>query len=372
LAEHQTGDTREQSDTTWKRRGLFAAAWAALAAIVARQTTEPVSATTTDTNFVANGTATIGVDASPGTFSIGVDGRGSTAGVNATGGTFGVSASGTNTGMYGVGPFGGASLGQIAGFQAEVDGTNPYASALYAFSVSSGIGSMGVRGTIHNSVAAASTIGVYGENLSSNTGGLPGAGGFGVYGYSAKGHGVAAAAGTAGAGAIVGATNGIAGAYAGIFFGALVVVGGPKSAAVANEDGSHSLLYCLESPESWFEDFGKAELSCGRAEVDIDPAFAAVADVSEYHVFLTARGRYHLAVTRQTPAGFTVEASAVAAADDTAEGLEGTFSWRLVAKRKDIPAPRLAKIQLPPEPKRPDLPAPRLAARPQPFSRVPR
>src|SRR5215207_3856366 len=81
------------------------------------------------------------------------------------------------------------------------------------------------------------------------------------------------------AAAVVGATNGVAGAYAGAFYGPLVVsgnftvVGGAKSAAVPHPDGSHRRLYCVESPESWFEDFGSAKLICGEAVVALDRDF---------------------------------------------------------------------------------------------------
>jgi hypothetical protein len=81
----------------------------------------------------------------------------------------------------------------------------------------------------------------------------------------------------AGAAAVVGATNGVAGAYAAAFYGPVIVggnftvVGGAKSAAVPHPDGSHRRLYCVESPESWFEDFGEAALVCGEASVGRSP-----------------------------------------------------------------------------------------------------
>ena len=107
----------------------------------------------------------------------------------------------------------------------------------------------------------------------------------------------------------MGATNGVAGAYAGVFYGPVVVGGdftvfGAKSAAVPHPDGSHRRLYCMESPESWFEDFGKGTLECGQADVTIDPDFAAVVDMDDYHVFLTQYGGHDdLSVTAQTPLG---------------------------------------------------------------------
>ena len=119
---------------------------------------------------------------------------------------------------------------------------------------------------------------LYARNESSHTGPTPGAGGFAVYGVSRWGHGVVGHSRAAGAAGIVGATNGVPGTAAGAFFGdvfvfgTLTVAGGAKSAAVPHPDGSsHRRLYGMESPESWFEDFGDAQLDGGRAEVTFDP-----------------------------------------------------------------------------------------------------
>jgi hypothetical protein len=75
----------------------------------------------------------------------------------------------------------------------------------------------------------------------------------GVVGFSQNGHGVA------------GYTSSPS-MYGGIFLGGLVVFG-KKSSAVRHPGGSHRLLYCMESPESWFEDFGRAKLVRGRSTV---------------------------------------------------------------------------------------------------------
>src|ERR1700730_17019157 len=210
-----------------------------------------------------------------------------------------------------------------------------------------------IRGEIPAGTSA-NTIAIYGVNNSTYAGAGPGAGGFGVYGLCAKGHGLVGATATAGGAAVVGATNGISGAYAGAFYGqvavggAFTVFGGPKSAAVPHPDGSHRRLYCMESPESWFEDFGESTLACGQAEVRLDPDFAAVVDLSKYHVFLSGYDDFELRVKERTPAGFRVKAK-----DDTSSG---AFSWREVAKRKDIPAPRFETVTVPHEPVLPLLP----------------
>jgi hypothetical protein len=343
-------DEQGMARHTWKRRGLLAAAWAAVAAIVARQTTKPVEAgvdgdvvlggsnTTTMTTAITNTTANgHGLDL------VSTAGAGST-GLFAVGGGFGVAAQ--NTG----GIAGGAA---VYGVTSRTDNYGVWGNA------DAGVGVLGqsvsgnaIRGQTFGS---ANTIAMYGLNNSSYAGATPGAGGFAIYGLCAKGHGLVGATSTAGGAAVVGATNGVAGAYAGAFYGqvavggAFTVFGGPKSAAVPHPDGSHRRLYCMESPESWFEDFGKGQLDCGHAEVTLDPDFAAVVQVDDYHVFLTGYdGQSDLSVCERTSSGFQVRA--------TSGTGSGSFSWRVVAKRKDIPAPRFETVTVPHEPVLPSLP----------------
>jgi hypothetical protein len=215
-------------------------------------------------------------------------------------------------------------------------------------------GGIGVYGELPTTVST-NGIAVFGLNNSTHVGPAPGAGGFGVFGHSARGNGLVGATGTAGGAAVVGATNGVAGAYAGVFYGAVVVsgpftvVGGPKSAAVPHPDGSHRRLYCVESPESWFEDFGKGQLERGAAEVKIDPDFAVAADTGDYHVFVTGYDQHSdLCVTERTPTGFRVLSK-----DQTSCA---AFSWRVVAKRRDIAGERFEKVTIPHEPVLPALP----------------
>jgi hypothetical protein len=343
--------TKSERDTeqtmashSWKRRGLIAAAWAAVAAIVARQTTEPVQAgvdgdvvlgagNTTTTITTINNT-TVGSDgldvycvSGSGSNGYGVYAEGTGYGVlgnqNSSGkpggaGVYGITSRADSSGVLGQSATGNAIRGQIPGF------------------------------------SSSNTIAIYGLNNSTYTGASPGAGGFAIYGLCANGHGLVGATSTAGGAAVVGATNGVAGAYAGAFYGPVAVSGaftvfGAKSAAVPHPDGSHRLLYCMESPESWFEDFGKGQLQCGQAGVTFDPDFAAVADMDDYHVFLTQYDEHNdLCVTRRSANGFLVKAK-----DDTSSG---AFSWRVVAKRKDIVGERLAKVTMPPEPQLPTPP----------------
>ena len=369
-------------EKTFERRGLLAAAWALVAGVVAKHTTETVHAgvdgdlvleqlnvttapTTTRNNLTIPQITFIcqrgpdvqfpgyasGTNAALIAHNAVTNGYGAWITSYASGGAALIS---TAFGISSVGVDGWSSDG-IAVRGGSIDGNGVLGHSRTG---------VGVRGEIPGASNYPAT-GIYGVNNSTYAGPSPGAGGFGVYGLSAKGHGLVGATAAAGGAAVVGATNGVAGAYAGTFYGpvvvsgALTVVGGPKSAAVPHPDGSHRLLYCMESPDSWFEDFGEASFDCGRADVTIDPDFAAVANLEKYHVFLTAYDQcLPLQVTKRTPAGFTVEANqAIVALQGLKPGdVSGTFSWRIVAKRKDITAERLARIEIPQAPALPGDP----------------
>jgi hypothetical protein len=163
----------------------------------------------------------------------------------------------------------------------------------------------------------------------------------GVFGYSSNGPG------------IVGMTSNPA-ASAGAFFGDVKIAGNIsannlKSAAVPFPDGSRRALYCMESPEVWFEDFGSAKLARGRAVVKLDANFAKVIKRGDYRVFAMPEGNCHgLYVRRKSANNFEVRElmggkSSVA------------FSYRIVGRRKDIKQPRrFAKVDMPlPPPTRP-------------------
>jgi hypothetical protein len=108
------------------------------------------------------------------------------------------------------------------------------------------------------------------------------------------------------------------------------------------EDGKgHLTLYCVESPECWFEDFGSARLSRGSASVRIDPEFAQTIHTGEYHVFVQAEGECRgLSVRDKTPAGFVVQ--------ELGGGTSSaSFAYRIVGRRKDVSAPRLNRVTPP-------------------------
>lgn len=211
-------------------------------------------------------------------------------------------------------------------------------------------------------VAGNGTVGVYGESKTGNGTGVWGqttgqSNWPAVEGYSDTGNGVrgVSVGGTNGSNTgvvgfsqsgigVVGITGSpVAGptSVGGYFIGGLIVTQGPKSAAVPHPDGSHRLLYSMESPESWFEDFGRATLAGGKAEIALEASFAAVIRTDHYHVFLSPEGENSgLYVSRRTSAGFEVR-------ENQGGTSSITFSYRVVGRRKDIEAPRLQKVALP-------------------------
>jgi hypothetical protein len=115
-----------------------------------------------------------------------------------------------------------------------------------------------------------------------------------------------------------------------------------KHGAIKHPDGTHRLLYSMESPESWVEDFGKGTIAGGTATVALDTDFAAIAETSDYRVFLTpladCKGLY---VTALSSSGFGVQ--------EQQGGTSGVgFHWRVVARPKsEQKAARLGKFEMP-------------------------
>ncbi len=188
----------------------------------------------------------------------------------------------------------------------------------------------------------------------------------GVYGISGTSIGVVGQSQSIGVlgGLIAGAAPT---ALAGLFLGnveiqgSLTVTGSyPKSAAIPHPDGTHRRFCCVEAPEPYLEDFGEGRFEAGRATVTLDPDFAAVVRGDRYHVFVTPHDDVHLHVRNRSARGFEVrlttsgaareaEPAGVAAAGrgpQPAERPSVAFSWRVVARRRDIAGPRLERVEV--------------------------
>lgn len=287
-----------------------------------------------DNQFTALGPAAIGFQ---------TNGSNIDRGVDVSGNTFGVRGTCTGSVGDGVQGMGSGNFSGTAGFGGSNNGTG-------AFGVGGGSTGQGVRGigAGGSNTNPGSPVGVYGQ-AGPNSDGVQGIGtgttSGGVHGISND---------TNGNGVIADANNGVSAfalwarssnGLADMFEGNVLVQGdfsvtGAKSAVVAHPDGSHRRLYCTESPESWFEDFGFGCLVGGRAYVSLDPDFAALVHTDVYHVFVTEYdGTGGLTVLHRTSTGFDVRAAT--------PGAVSQFSYRIVAKRKDIAGLRLERMPLP-------------------------
>lgn len=111
---------------------------------------------------------------------------------------------------------------------------------------------------------------------------------------------------------------------------------GTKSAVVETESYGERLLYAVESPEVWFEDFGSGSLVDGVAVVTFEAIFAETIDLDGgYHVFVTPLGDCNgLYVAAKTASGFEVRELGGGTADVG-------FDYRIVAKRAGYEGVRL-------------------------------
>jgi hypothetical protein len=171
-------------------------------------------------------------------------------------------------------------------------------------------------------------------------------GGAGIVGKTQRGVGVIAVSDT---GIGLFAETRRASTPAGFFLGNVVIQGnlivsGNKNAAVPRAGGKHQLLYCLESPESWLEDFGETRLVNGRVRVRIDPGFRNTIDTRSYHVFVSAYGPDPVFVSNRSRNGFEIR---VAPREGAGMPRSLRCSYRIVARRRSVKAPRLKQIQLP-------------------------
>src|SRR5262249_4685771 len=155
---------------------------------------------------------------------------------------------------------------------------------------------------------------------------------------------------------------------AGLFVGPVTVFGdftvfGAKSAAIRHADGSYRVLYAMESPQSWLEDFGIGNLKRGNCRVRIRPDVAGLIRTRDDHDLLTPEGACNgLYISRKTGNGFEVR--------EQGGGRSSVkFSYRIVASRKDMAARRAPKRTLP---KLPRGPMPNSRRRRRDISRTPK
>ncbi|HEX3492115.1 MAG TPA: hypothetical protein VHU92_22405 [Streptosporangiaceae bacterium] len=298
------------------------------------------------TGSTASGAAAIEgtvTSTSPGGYSTGV--RGVNNGTGGSGiGVYG-SHNGSGWGVYGYTPGGSGVYGYSNSGTGVQGGTS---SGSYGVS-GQAQGGDGVHGSSSsgNGVSGTSTSGTAVSGSSSTGYGVYGStpNNYAVVGVTTSGNGVYGQVSAASQAGLVGRQLNSSGNWAVYGFGN-IGASGTKSAVVPAADGNEYVtLYCMESPECWFEDFGSAKLAKGSVTVRIDPEFAGTVLTEDYFVFVQAEGECRgLYVSGKTGTSFVVReldggASSVA------------FSYRIVARRKDVSAPRLNRVTLPDAPR---------------------
>ena len=261
--------TAEPGSTLLRRRGVIAGAALALGLAVERSAAPVRAANITDNNFTAFGGSGTAFSVESGGYTIGVNGSGSLYGVH------GHSTSSSGNGVYGTGSghavYGRTNAAADTGFAGVVGDNGTFGNG--------GVGNYGVYGFggVGSGVAGGATSGVgVGGDATSGIGvqGTCTTGGYAVVGRAGVGavaalYGSSSTPNTPAFYAVNYAAPNPPNSNAGFFIGQvyingpLVIAGGAKSAAVPHPDGTHRLLYCMESPESWFEDFGTGTISGG-------------------------------------------------------------------------------------------------------------
>ena len=270
------------------------------------------------------------------------------------------------TSIHNIGVYGQTEeLGSVPSLVAGVYGTGNFRPGVIGWS-SQGLGvqgasflETGVRGTSFRSpgIQGQSGVGTGVQGTSLRASGVTGISGTqgpqvpntsniaAVLGTSDRQHGVIGTSKTSVG--VIGFSNNIGvlgftttpGALAGQFIGDVQVTG-TKAAVVPFPDGTHRALYCIESPELWFEDFGAAKLKDGRAVVQLDADFAKVIKRGDYKVFLAPEGDCRGLYVRRRGASFEVR--------ELMGGKSSiAFSYRIVGRRRDVKGHRrFAKIDM--------------------------
>jgi hypothetical protein len=207
--------------------------------------------------------------------------------------------------------------------------------------------SIGVLGFSTNNVGmqgqSGANIGLFGTSASS----------VGLLGYSSTNVGLQGQSGSgiglfgisdSSVGLLGQSNNGLAGQFVGdVFITGSLAVQGLKSAVVPDARGGHRRVFCIESTESYFEDFGRGELQAGRARVVLDADFAAIVHSEDYDVFPVPTGDCNgLYVRSRSATHFDLW--------ELRGGKSNvSFSYRLVARRRDVQVERLPRVAIPPQ-----------------------
>ena len=306
-------------------------------------------------NAITGGTGVFGSASATSGFANGVFGQSfSTSGTGVAG--FANASSGGTSGVFGdasaspngTGVFGSASQQVGVGGQATATAGGP-AYGVWGDSISTS----GTGVAAFEDATSGGTTGVFAQVVSPNGNavfahaGAP-AGGVGVVGFTEGPNAVAGQFVAHGGSGLI--LQGLSGsnfnqvfsvdAIGNLSISGNLSVSGTKSSTVKLQNGREVLLYAVESPENWFEDFGSAELKSGLAWVPLDASFGEATNAAiSYHVFLTPNGDSNgLYVARKTAAGFEVR-------EHGGGGSNVAFDYRIVVRRRGYETMRMAEMQ---------------------------
>ncbi len=153
--------------------------------------------------------------------------------------------------------------------------------------------------------------------------------------------------------------------------GNLYIDGTYNTFVATSEDKSgaeYRALTAVQSPEAWYEDFGKATLVNGKVVVTIEPVFARTVDTSvDYHVYVTplCSEAVLLFVSNKNAQGFTVQGVTL-----DGKPSQCAFDYRIVAKPVGQENTRLPTVAGPVKANDP-APEPRPAKSEPPASSLP-
>ncbi len=199
-------------------------------------------------------------------------------------------------------------------------------------------GAYGWHANGHSGGLGTANYGVEGKNTNGNWGTL-GNNNNGAYGeYAANGN--YGYLGSVSQGATGVNDNGKYGALGrasyGVYYSGGLGGTGTKSCIVKTSQGP-TALYCQESPEAWFEDFGEGALVNGRAHIELDPLFLETVTIDASNpmkVFVELGGDCNGVYVAKGATGFDVVELQGGASS-------APFDYRVVAKRADFEEQRL-------------------------------
>ena len=288
---------------------------------------------------------------------------------------YGVKGYSPNYGVYGehssgdYGYLGGGGYG-VYGYSSLGHGVKGYCPSTGNF----GLGVQGEHGSGNYGVLGTGAWGVFGQYANNSNYGYLGSISFGVMGYSSTAWGVygehssgnygylgnsiygvkGEATGTYGEGVKGNATGlegvGVAGTawgssswgvygsgtQYGIYYSGGLAGSGSKSCIVKTSKGP-TLLYCQESPENWFEDFGESQLSDGRCHIELDPLFLETVTINDRNpmkVFIQLNDDCNGTYVERGRTGFDV-------IEFRGGKNNARFTYRVVAKRRGFEGRRL-------------------------------